>query len=206
MHTLRVRSALPRGTRSALDASRLRPACLLTPRQVRWTARPWRWKRGAERTWLERCRASGIEPSESESSILIRGMKIWVLKRCGVAKRPITPQIAKAMITVRGWHGSIRSSTSSSNPWANAPRCFTFHNAVRFRPIWAANGGQLIVRRKKLKSPIIRAHSSDLCHSLDRIRRWLRRFLSTGCTIPIECRNQFSARSRKIIWMKKFLS
>src|SRR5213080_4969583 len=23
-------------------------------RQVRWTARPWRWKRGAERTWLER--------------------------------------------------------------------------------------------------------------------------------------------------------
>ena len=77
----------------------------------------------------------GYRTLESASSIRIRGTRIWVSKRCGAAKKLIIRQIAKAMITDRGWCGSIRSSISWSNPWANGLRCFTFRNAARFRPI-----------------------------------------------------------------------
>jgi hypothetical protein len=86
-------------------------------------------------TWAERCRASAIELLESASSIRIRGTKTSVSKQCGAAKKLTIHQIAKAMTTVRGWRGSILSSISSSNPWANGLRCFTFRNAARFQPI-----------------------------------------------------------------------
>jgi len=58
-----------------------------------------------------------------------------VFTNCGVAKKLTIRQIAKAMTTVRGLRGSIRSSISSSNPWANGLRCFTFRNAARFQRI-----------------------------------------------------------------------
>ena len=109
------------------------------PRRMPRRVKPWRWKRVADLTWAERCRASAIELLESASSIRIRGTKIWVLKQCGAAKKLIIRQIAKAMITDRGWRGSILSSISSSNPWANALRCFTFRNAV---PLPANLGGE----------------------------------------------------------------
>lgn len=154
---------LPRDIRSAPDVSRRRPAFSVMRRQMLWPVKPWRWKRVAGPTWDERCRASVIERLESESSIQTHGTKTSASKPSGAAKKLTVRQIAKAMTTVRGCSWSIRSSISSSNRWANGPRCFTFRNAARFQRIWAENGGRLIARLRKSQSHMNRGGSSDLC-------------------------------------------
>src|SRR5207247_11456944 len=107
-----VQFALRRAIRSGPDASRQPPVSSVMQKRLRRRAKPRKWKRVVDHIWAERCRASNTGLLESENFTRLRGMKISVTKRYGAAKKLTIRHSEQAMITARGWRGSVRSSIS----------------------------------------------------------------------------------------------